>query len=175
MRVLETRRTLLRPFAESDADALLEVFRDAGVRRYLLDDTVVPASWVASEITASTARFARDGAGLWTIRLHGEPPVVGFAGFREFFDPPQLQLLYGLLPRHWGRGLATEAAARVCEHGFRDLALDPIRAAIDVPNRASSAVLDRLGFVEVRRSDDGATAFYALSCADWDRGPALSG
>jgi ribosomal-protein-alanine N-acetyltransferase len=175
VRVLETRRTLLRPFAGNDADALLEVFRDAGVRHYLLDDSVVPASWVADEIAASTARFARDGTGLWTIRLHGAASIVGFAGFREFFEPPQLQLLYGLLPVQWGRGLATEVAARVCEHGFRDLALDPIRAAIDVPNRASAAVLGRLGFVEIRRSDDGATAFYALGRADWERAAAFSG
>lgn len=120
--VLKSARTLLRPFAATDSEELLAVFRDADVRRYLLDDSVVAAEWVDDEIAASDERFARIGAGLWSIRLARATAIIGFTGFREFFDPPQLQLLYALLPFHWGCGLATEAAARVVEHAFDDLA-----------------------------------------------------
>jgi ribosomal-protein-alanine N-acetyltransferase len=86
-------------------------------------------------------------------------------GFREFFDPPQLQLLYGLLPEYCGRGLATEVAARICRHAFRELGFTEIAAATDVPNQASVKVLRRLGMREVRRSDDGTagTVFFVLN------------
>jgi ribosomal-protein-alanine N-acetyltransferase len=166
---IATERTILRPFTASDADDLLTVFRDPEVRRYLLDDVLVSAAWVGDEIVASDGRFARSGTGLWSIRPAGDTRVVGFVGFREFFDPPQLQLLYGLLPGYWGRGLATEAAARVCDRAFRVLGFVEITAAIDVPNRASARVLRRLGMKQVRTSDDGVagTAWFALGRDDW--------
>ena len=49
--------------------------------------------------------------------------LVGFVGFRPFFDPPELQLLYGLLPAYWGRGLATEPAGA------------PMRYVLEEPDR----------------------------------------
>ena len=86
----------------------------------------------------------------------------------EFFDPPELQLLYGLLPAVWGRGLATEAAAAACEFAFDRLGWPAIRAATDTPNIASRAVLGRLGFSLDRTTDDGAhgTSFYVLRRTD---------
>ena len=157
-----TARLDLAPIGSSDAAALLHVFRDADVRRYLLDGRSVSADWVTAEIRASEQRFGSGGAGLWAVRQLRDPAVVGFVGFREFFEPPELQLLYGLLPDHWGRGLATEAAGAACRFAFETLGWTEIRAAIDVPNTASGAVLDRLGFRRERTTDD-ATAFYRLT------------
>lgn len=112
MSALHTDRARLAPFAPEDTDELLALFRDPDVRRYLLDDQLVPRAWVEQEIAASAERFASGvAAGLWAVRTPDEPRIVGFVGYREFFDPPQLQLLYGLHPDCWGRGLATEVAA----------------------------------------------------------------
>ena len=108
---IETERLRLLPFRADETDVLHQLFTDPGVRRYLLDDEVVSRDWVAAEIARSRANFRRRGCGLWTLRLHEAPgKVIGFCGYRHFFEPPQLQLLYGLLPRYWGQGLATEAA-----------------------------------------------------------------
>lgn len=164
---LRSRRLLLTPFRRIEADALLTVFRDAGVRRYLLDDLEVSRQWVLAEIDASAARFRENGAGLWTARLSRDGEIIGFGGFREFFDPPQLQLLYGLLPGHWGQGLATEMAVRLCRQGFAGLGFRTIRAATDAPNHASIRVLEKLG---MRRTDstpaDDATVFFTLDRQD---------
>ena len=166
---MKSERTTLRPFAAPDADELLTVFRDPGVRRYLLDDSLVSAEWVRDEIGSSDARFASSGTGLWSIRLTGAPSIIGFAGCRDFFDPPQLQLIYGLLPGLWGRGLATEVAARVCDHAFRELGFSQVSAAIDVPNEASARVLERLGMKMKETTDEGSygTAFYVLDRLSW--------
>jgi ribosomal-protein-alanine N-acetyltransferase len=169
--VIATERTLLRPFAASDAEDLLTLFRDPDVRRYLLDDVLISASWMHDEIVASDTRFAHAGTGLWSIRLAGDTSIIGFVGFRTFFDPPELQLLYGLLPGYWGRGLATEAAARICHRAFQELGFFEITAAIDIPNQASARVLRRLGMRQVRTSNDGAagTAFFAVSRDYWQQ------
>jgi len=167
--ILRTRRTELHPFVRADAEQLLTLFRDPQVRGYLLDDVVVSPAWVLEEIEQSQQRFARGSGGLWSVRLGDAPTVVGFAGFREFFDPPELTLLYGLVPRCWGSGLATEVTTRVCDFAFRELGFDEITAATDLPNRASMRVLQRLGMEHVRTTDDGAagTALFALDRRAW--------
>ena len=166
--VIATTRLVLHPLADSDTDELVAVFREPRVRRYLLDDEIVSAEWVRAEIAASALRFERDGTGLWAVRLTGRTALIGFAGFREFFDPPQLQLLYGLRPQFWGQGLATEAAAAACNHGFGPVGLDRIVAATDADNEASARVLLRLGMrpVETRPEGAGGTTVYVLErCA----------
>lgn len=156
-----TARLDLAPIGMPDAGSLLQVFRDPDVRRYLLDGKSVSADWVTAEIRASEQRFGSGGGGLWALRPRSEPSVIGFVGFREFFEPPEPQLLYGLLPAFWGRGLATEAATAACRFAFDTLGWKEVRAAIDVPNTASGAVLARLGFRLARTTEDG-TAFYVL-------------
>ncbi len=63
---MQTDRLVLEPFAPADAAALLALFRDRHVRRYLLDDTLVDAEWVAAEIDSSRDRFAAGQLGLFT-------------------------------------------------------------------------------------------------------------
>jgi RimJ/RimL family protein N-acetyltransferase len=170
--VLTTERLELRPFRLEDGEALHALFTDADVRRWLLDDTVVPRGWVDEEIAESEARFAAGGGGLWALR---EPPaesLIGFVGFRPFFEPAQMQLLYALLPAAWGRGLATEAATAATAYAFDTLGFEEVRAATDTPNTASIAVLERLGFREWTRSEEGpaGTVFFRLGIERWRKG-----
>ena len=52
-------------------------------------------------------------------------------------QPPQLELLYGIAPEHWNKGLATEAANAIIRHGFDTLGFERIEASTDAPNAAS--------------------------------------
>lgn len=152
------------------------------MRRWLLDDEIVPPEWVEREIGRSEQRFADGGCGLWTVRGRreadagdgtqgGQPAdeLVGFVGFRHFWDPPELELVYGLHPSAWGRGLATEAGLAAMAYAFDGLGFVEVLAATDVPNTASIAVLERLGFQEWRRTDDGpeGTAFFRVVEGRW--------
>jgi RimJ/RimL family protein N-acetyltransferase len=124
---------------------------------------------VEEEILQSEARFAAGGCGLWALRERGAQPVIGFAGLRYFWEPPDLELVYALLPSRWGRGLATEAARAVIAHAFDVQALPEVRAATDVPNAGSIAVLRRLGFEEWKRTEDGpaGTLRFRLGAERW--------
>lgn len=162
-------RLRYRPFHEEDADGLLAVFRAPEVRRYLLDDSLVDAVWLREEVEASRARFDAGSAGLWSLRDREDGSLVGFVGFRPFFDPPRVQLLYGLVGERWGRGLATEAARAACVHAFLRLGWTRVEAATDLPNLRSQRVLRRLGMRRDRVSDDGesGTAFFSVDRAGW--------
>src|SRR3546814_13085155 len=79
------------------------------------------------EIVASERRFAEGKLGLWSLRLHGAPAVIGFAGFLPVRGVSQL--MYGLLPEYWRKGLATEAARAVIAAaqtaGWREIVAAP--------------------------------------------------
>jgi [ribosomal protein S5]-alanine N-acetyltransferase len=171
--VITTERLTLNPLASGDLDELHALFTDADVRRHLLDDTIVSREWVEGEIASSQARFAESGCGLWTLTERGLAGMVGFVGFRPFFDPPELQLLYGLLPSCWGRGYATEAAGAAIEYAFRVLGLEEVHAATDAPNAASIAVLRRLGMRDrplASAGSSGGTLFFRLGASEWVSG-----
>jgi ribosomal-protein-alanine N-acetyltransferase len=75
-----------------------------------------------------------------------------------------VQLIYGLDCQYWGKGLATEMGRAMLEYGFHQLGFVTICASTDPPNRASIAVLERLGMtVEKQVIIDGRdTIFYRI-------------
>lgn len=192
MTVLLTERLRLAPIEESDVAALLRLFNEPDVGRYLLDGTTVTEEWVEEEVRASHARFRGSTAGLWALRLwlreHGMPDegdgtggsggdgsadggILGIVGYRPFFDPPELQLLYALHPSAWGKGLAVEAAAAAVDHGFAVLGFQEIRAATDAPNRASIRVLERLGMSrwKAESGEPWETVYFRIRREEWSR------
>jgi [ribosomal protein S5]-alanine N-acetyltransferase len=168
---LLTRRLELCPFEPGDVEELFAIFRNAEVRRHLLDDQLVSRDWVAKEVLASGSHFARGGFGLWSIRRQGEGGIVGFCGYRYFHDPPELQLVCGLLPTYWGRGLATEACREVIRYGVEDLGFERIAADVDAANENSIRLMERLGMrFEGRGRRSGLdTVSHALSAEDLGR------
>ena len=145
-RVLATQRIVLTPFVDAHVDPLLAFFRDPHVRRYLLDDSLVDREWVEDEVRTSRERFEAGSLGLYAAHLREAPDVlVGFVGFRPFYEPPVRQLVYGIGPEHVGRGIATEIAKAVIDVAFGELGFREVRASTDEPNRASVRVLERLG------------------------------
>ena len=125
---LESDRLSLQPFAPADRHELVALFNHPGVRRYLLDDELVSIEWVDEMIQKSLQLFTSAGCGLWAARPKGLTDIIGFAGFGNLYEPPELQLLYGLHPANWGKGLATEAARAVVGYAFDDLGFDEIIA-----------------------------------------------
>jgi ribosomal-protein-alanine N-acetyltransferase len=164
-RQLESRRLSLQPFDPVDRDELLALFNHPDVRRYLLDDKLVTIEWVEEAIRKSLRLFASAGYGLWAVRPKGAPDIIGFAGYGFLYEPPELQLLYGLHPISWGRGLATEAARAVVGYAFHDLGFDEIIASADPPNGASVRVMQRLGMRFDRRVAKSGrdTIYYRLA------------
>lgn len=139
---IATARLVLRPLAASDRQKLYAIFRDPYVRRYLWDAALVSLATVDEVIAASEASFRERGVGLWCAAEPGGE-TIGFAGLRPL-EGGELELIYGFLPEHWGRGLASEASRAVLAAGF-ETGLARIWARTDVENKASERVMRRLG------------------------------
>ncbi|ETW97128.1 MAG: hypothetical protein ETSY1_23915 [Candidatus Entotheonella factor] len=173
-RLLETQRLILQPVEAGEAAELHAIFAQEGVYRYLTDGVSMPLTWVEGIIRDSEAAFEARGLGLWSVREHRAQPIIGLTGFREFYDPPVLELLYALLPAYWHRGLATEMAEAAVAYAFNHRYLSEIRASTDEPNHASARVMARLGMrphgrTAVGEADDICwdQLHFILSYEDW--------
>ena len=155
---IETERLILRPFANSDVDALHALWMLPDVRRYLWDDEVIDRDTAESLVTASGASFCEKGYGLCCVSARDDGARIGFCGLRDYDEGDGVQrpeLLYGLDPAHWRHGYALEASVAVLRFGFEECGLDPIYGGIDPPNGRSRRVLERIGMRGWRRLEIG--------------------
>ena len=155
LNLLETTRLSLTPFSAADAEALHQLWTEPAGRKFLWDDQLIPLEIVHEVIEAGIESFANHGFGFWVLRLKGDTELIGFCGLRHFEpapdESPEVEILYGLKPEFWGKGLATEASLAVLHHGFEQAKLKQIYAGADPPNQTSFRVMQRLGMEFARR------------------------
>ena len=160
-----TDRLVLVPVTRADKEALAGLWRLPDVRRWLWDDRMPEDDEVSETVRQSEESFADHSGGLWKIEDR-EGNFMGFVGLRPAeWAPGEIELLYGLHPTYWGRGLATEASLAVLRHGFEELGLKKVVAAADSPNDASRRVLERVGMRFDREGElDGfPTRFFSVT------------
>ena len=162
----------MRPIGVDDLDTLHRMWTDPDVRRYLWDDLVISRERAEEMVAAMVAGGERNGRGIWLVSENATEEPIGFAGFLPRQELAQGTLIYGLLPRAWRRGYATESAQAIVQYGFENLGLETIVASADVPNEASIRVLERLGMQFVKREIVHGIdlAFYRLDANLWRAG-----
>lgn len=171
---LKTKRLRLAPITMDHVAELHALSVDPDVRKYLFEDQIIPVSRVEEMISTSEACFATYGVGFFAlyVDIENDPfdgQFAGFCGLRVFENAKDMELLLGINPKVWGRGIGGEAARAVLRHGFEECSLSQIIAAADTPNQRSVRVLQKLGmsFRERRRWHGLDTVFYELSSEEF--------
>lgn len=133
---------------ESDLAALYALFADERVA--LATDTGPFTEMAqAEEVMEWFGAIFRARQGLrWAISLReGDGSLIGTCGFNIWTRRNNsAEIGYDLMPRHWGKGIATEALQRMIAWGFVNLDLNRIQADVMIGNDASARVLTKLGF-----------------------------
>jgi len=167
---LETDRLILRSFREEDVDAMAQLFANPDFMRFSLgvfterQQTVAfiekVRNWDCAQIPSQFAVIPR-----------GENAIVGYCGF--FYHPDDgiedIEIGYRLNPDYWNRGLITEAARTVRDHGFRDWKLSRVISLIHPDNIPSRRVAEKNGMkVEKEITFRGfRTLVYAMTREEW--------
>jgi RimJ/RimL family protein N-acetyltransferase len=175
---LKTARLLLRGWRDADRAPFAALNADPRVMRYLGP----PLSRAASDALADriAAHFAEHGFGLWALEIPGHADLIGFVGLSVIrFTPPWRRAVKVQAPRlgetgsdpvspslregvevgwrlaadAWGYGYATEAARAALAFGFEQIGLAEIVSFTTRANRASRAVMERLGMTHDPRDD----------------------
>jgi RimJ/RimL family protein N-acetyltransferase len=145
---LATPRLRLRPLVVDDVDALVPIYTDPEITRYFAAD-VPDRAGVDALVRRRLTRRVGPGMGSWVIDLDGTVAGLGHL-WPSVYLPGDLPEMGWLLGRQfWGKGLATEAAAAILDHGRYRLGLPGVWALIHRDNKASLAVAERLGMLDV--------------------------
>ena len=166
--VLQTARLLLNPFEAEDGEMLHALWTDPDIRRHLWDDEVIPPARAAATVDAAIESARASGVGMWTLRAVSAPSIlIGFGGLRPLPDGTAVELLYGLRPDCWGRGLATDASEAILRYAFGTLALPRVLGGADASNGRSLGVMQRLGMTPLPDAVPGlpGATYYSIERA----------
>ena len=150
---LSTARLTLRPLAEADAPALLELLGTGDVLRYFPNPAPPDRARVDRIISHHLGMWAERGLGWWALELCSRPGLIGCAGLEYLPETGETEVAYLLGRDYWGQGLATEAARAALNYAFDTLGLQTIIGLVHPENLASSHVLEKLGLTFVDRSN----------------------
>jgi len=176
---LATARLVLRELRVTDAASVATGAGDRRVAQHLIQvpspyPIALARRWVLHRID-----WWELGRGVtFAVTLAGDPgTLLGTVSLRHYVRDRRAELGYWLAAPAWGKGFATEAARAAVDFGFRELALARVYAQVIAGNRASLAVLDKLGMVnegvkrqhvsKARRLHD--VVLYGLLRDEWSR------
>lgn len=179
--ILHTARLRLRPFRNSDATSLFDVFSDAQVVRFWSGPAWTDLKQAEQMIDEALPGPDNNGILRYAIALEETDQLIGICNLRGFFGQNRrCELGYALGRAWWGRGLAGEALEALLGHAFGPLGLNRIEADIDPRNDASARLLERLGFRQegymperwIVHGEKSDTVFYGLLKRYWEERPA---
>lgn len=142
--VLHTERLLLRPRTLADLDANLAMDLDPQVIRYVFAKAPDPERWRA-RIAAQIQGGWPPIGGIWAVEWRDAPGFLGWCDLFPLGPSRLIEIGYRFHRTTWGRGIGSEAARAVLDHGFRALAIDPIVAVTNPDNLASQRILTKIG------------------------------
>ena len=121
-------------------------------------------------IERNLARYEADGFGRCAVILLATRELVGDCGLITTVVEGQPEVELGWIVRraHWGKGIATEAAAAWREFAFDTVGLERIVSMISAENVASRRVAEKLGMSVEREAlwGDLPHLMYSLRAGD---------
>jgi RimJ/RimL family protein N-acetyltransferase len=138
---LDCGQVLLRPFEESDREALVLILGAPDLMKYALDER--PLSREDADAFIDGQFVLRDGLGLQTVCLKRTGAPIGFSGYRacRYLDAHDIEFGWVLASDHHGRGYATAIGAGLIDNALTVRACSRVLAACNPNNQASEHIL----------------------------------
>jgi RimJ/RimL family protein N-acetyltransferase len=145
-RIAETARLIIRTHEAGDVEPLARLWCDPTATAYMGGPRDFDR--VCQSIRDDVALPEQPTFDLWTVIEKASGDVVGHCGLldKEIEGKSEIELVYVVVPRLWGRGYATEAGAAIKTYALTSLARDRLVALIHPDNRASARVAEKLDF-----------------------------
>lgn len=146
--VLTTPRFVLKPLAESDAEAFFSHLSDPAVVEYMDIDPHIDVAETLDVIDWAQGLRAAGTGIRWAIRGREGGGFVGTAGFNSLVWERGCrgEAAYDVSRRHWGQRVMDEVLPVVMGFGYGTLGLRRIEAMVTLGNEPSCRLLERHGF-----------------------------
>lgn len=142
---LTTERLELRAITADDAPAMMTLFSDPQVLRFLNNPPTDTLEKALGFIHWLNDQYQNHAGVNWAISLNGD--LIGMCGTYHWErENRSVEIGYHVLPSHWGKGYATEATHAMLRWCFDSLNVHRIQADCTDGNLASERVLLKCGF-----------------------------
>lgn len=156
MKILETKRLILRHLLPDDLDELFALYRDPEMRRYFPEGTLTYAETKEELAWHQNGHPGHPELGLWATLYKPTHQFIGRCGLLPWTIDGhfEVEVAYLIAKTHWGQGLATEAAQAILDYGFTQLGLERLVCLIDKENLASIRVAEKIGMTFEKEGED---------------------
>jgi RimJ/RimL family protein N-acetyltransferase len=150
---------------------------DQEVMKWIADGSVTDYERTAAAVASCERHWTDHGFGLFAVQVRDTGELAGFTGLAiPTFLPeimPAVEIGWRLGRRHWGQGLATEAAHAALRFAFTDRGLDRVVSVHQVGNDASGRIMQKLGMRLDRETTQPSCGrpvrVYAINRHDYDQ------
>lgn len=144
---LETPRLITRFVTPDDAKVWTEYCSDPIATTYTAIADKTPREMAEFVIDVTIKRYADNRGGLQALISKETGEFIGQCGLfiQEVDYKTEVEIGYHLLPKHWGKGYATEAAIAFRDWGFEHNVAPSLVSIIHPKNTRSKKVAERMG------------------------------
>ena len=177
---LESETLILRPLKEQDSESLYKNVKEYEIAKWTINiPHPYPEDDAINFIKESQEHMEKGLAYHFAILLKDTSELVGVMSLIGVNKKHRnAELGYWISKRYWNKGIATEAASKMLEFGFRNLDLQRISARCFQDNDSSSRVMAKIGMEyegrfrkEILRENKFIDmVYYAILKEDWRKG-----
>jgi len=154
-KILETERLILREFDTGDAEFIVELLNSPGWLKFIGNKRVKTLEDARAYIENGPIKsYAENGFGLSMVELKFVGVPVGMCGLVNRDTLDDVDIGFAMLPEFAGTGYGFEIAAATLEYAKTSVGLNRVVAITLEHNRASIALLEKIGLKFERLIDD---------------------
>ncbi len=151
---IETPRLILRPWHEEDKPAFNAIINTPPMMRHF--GGVRPPEEIYPLIDRQIEKQEQHGHCMWAVETRADGELAGICGLRLGGHPEtpvdgMYELGWRIAEKHWGQGIAREAAEASRDWGWANTPAQEIAAWTNAANAPSWGLMLRIGMV--RRAD----------------------
>ncbi|WP_462163983.1 GNAT family N-acetyltransferase [Pseudoalteromonas xiamenensis] len=156
---IETKRLRLRAWRQADFQPLSIAYADPNFMKFIGNGVPLSPQESWRSMAMMIGHWHLKGFGLWAVEDKITNEFVGRIGLFEPEGWPAIEIGWGIVPEHWGKGYAYEGALAVKQWAFDQLKLDALISIIHPDNLPSIALAKKLGALFSHQENIGNSAF----------------
>ncbi|WLR42316.1 GNAT family N-acetyltransferase [Bacillus carboniphilus] len=144
--IINTERIYMRKFVQEDINMFSKIVQKDEVGKWLGLGKGMSYEESTSYINRIIEHWEVHNIGVWALISKSTNEMLGHCGLRYIDDSQEIELIYLLDPKYWGKGIATEAGNAAVQYAFHSLKVKKVFARVRTNNSHSKNVLHKLGF-----------------------------